>query len=66
MVTTSEVYAGNLEESSVNISLVESYSAVDGYFLIRATTHGIVLALNQGVAITVGEGDRAIFGVING
>ena len=65
MVTTSEVYAGNLEESLVNISLVERYGSVGCYLLVRAAPHGIEGAFNHGVGCFVGESDRSLFGIVD-
>ena len=66
MVAASEVVAGNLQVTTIDVALVERYAAVDGHFLIRAAAHGVVCTLDHGVAITVGEGDRAFFGVVDG
>ena len=66
MVAAGEVDAGNLQVAAIDVALVERYTAVDGQFLIRATAHGVVCTFDHRAAITVGEGDRAIFGIVHG
>ena len=66
VMTTGEIHASNLQVAAVEITMVECHAAVDGDFLVSAASHGIVGAFHDRVAITVGEGDRAIFGVIDG
>lgn len=45
---------------------MERYGSVSCYLLVRAAPHGIVGAFNHGVAFVVGEGNRTIFGVVDG
>ena len=61
-----EVDAANLQIAAVDVALVERDAAVYGYLFEGSSPHGIVLTLYQGVTFTVGEGDRAIFRVVDG
>ena len=65
VITTGEVAAGNLQVATIDVALVERYTAVDCYLFKGAAAHGIVLAFNNRVGDCVGECDRAIFCVVN-
>ena len=66
VIAASEVDAGDLQVFPVNIALVECDAAVDGHFLVGAAALAVVRAFHHGVVITVGEGNRSIFGVVDG
>ena len=66
MMAAGEVDTGDLQIAAVDVALVERDAAVDGYLFEGSSPHGIVLTFDNRVAFTVGEGNRAIFGVIDG
>jgi len=50
-----EVDAGNLQVASIDVALVERYTAVDCHLLVRATAHGVIGTFHHCVAFRVGE-----------
>ena len=46
VMTTGEVNTGNLQVSTVDITLMERYGTVGDYFLERTAAHGIICALD--------------------
>ncbi len=66
LVAAGEVDTGDLQVATIDVTLVECDAAVDGHFLVGAAALAVVRAFHHGVAITVGEGNRSIFGVVDG
>ena len=65
VVAAGEVNAGNLQITTVQIALVQCYSAVGGYLLEAAAAHAVVCAGNHGAGGFVGEADGAVFCVVD-
>lgn len=64
-MTAGEVDAGDLQVPTLQLTLVQRDGAVYGYLLEAATAHGIVGAFNHDVALTIREGDGAVFCVVD-
>ena len=66
MVAAGEVDAGDLQVTSVQVTLVQRDGAVGGYFLEAAAAHAVVHAGHHGTGGFIGEADGAVFCVVDG
>ena len=65
MVAAGEVDAGNLQIATVDVALVERYTAVDCHLLVGSAPHRIVGAFHHSAGVGIRECNRAIFGVVD-
>ena len=65
VVAAGEVNAGDLQVTTVQVTLVQRDCAVGGYLLEAAAPHGIVGALNYRAGVGVGEAHRTVFSVVD-
>ena len=66
VVAAGEVDAGDLQVTTVQVTLVQRDGAVDGYLLEAATAHAVVRAGDHGAGGFIGEADGALFCVVDG
>ena len=65
MSSAGEIQRGNLKVATVDVSLVERYTAVDRYLLVGAAPHGVIGTFHHCVAFRVGEAHGAVFRVVD-
>ncbi len=66
MVAAGEVDAGDLQVTTVQVTLVQRDGAVDGYLLEASAAHAVVRAGDHGAGGFIGEADGAILCVVDG
>jgi hypothetical protein len=65
VMAASEVDAGNLQVTAIDVALVERDAAIDAHLLVRAAPHRIVGAFHDRIAFTIREGHGAVLGVVS-
>ena len=65
VVAAGEVTAGDLQESTVEVAMMESDGSVDRYFLGGAVAHIVVGAFDDRVRLRIGEAYGAVFGIVS-
>ena len=66
MVATGEVDAGDLQVTTVQVTLVLRDGAIHGYLLEASTAHAVVGAGDHGAGGFIGEADGAVLCIVDG
>ena len=66
VVAAGEVDAGDLQVTTVQVTLVQRDGAVDGYLLKAAAAHAVVRAGHHGAGGFIGEADGAVLCIVDG
>ena len=65
VVAAGEVTAGDLQESTVEVAMMESDDSIGRYFLGGAAAHVVVGAFDDCVRLCIGEAHGAVFGIVS-